>query len=214
LKREHGLAFHELDWGEKNRSAGRMFLEHALLVSDVMVEVECACRGQPGVRLLTGKSIPLPESLRANPQPFKWNAGVKDNYNLSVIPDGVFVLEFPAQPADRRHILYMLEADTGTMPVIRATLAQSSFQRKLLAYEATWTQNIHRSRLGFSRFRVLTVTTSANRVKSLVKACAELKRGQGLFLFTEVRSLLAHPQPFLLDWQSGRNGTTGRILED
>src|SRR5437763_4902484 len=43
-KKELGVAFRELSWGEKNRSVGRMFLEHALLVSDVMVTIELACR--------------------------------------------------------------------------------------------------------------------------------------------------------------------------
>jgi hypothetical protein len=35
---------------------------------------------------------------------------------------------------------FFLEADRGTMPVTRWTLSQTSFFRKLLAYEATWTQ--------------------------------------------------------------------------
>ena len=42
LKHE-GVAFQKLRWGEKNRSVGRMFLEHALLVSDIMVTIELAC---------------------------------------------------------------------------------------------------------------------------------------------------------------------------
>ncbi|MGD0410154.1 MAG: hypothetical protein ABSC18_00495, partial [Verrucomicrobiota bacterium] len=52
----------------------------------------------------------------------------------------------------------------------------------LLAYEATWATGLHRFQFGFHRFRVLTVTTSAARVESLVAACSELKRGHGLFL--------------------------------
>src|SRR6202162_6045033 len=40
LKHELGLAAHKIHWGEKNRSVGRIFLEHALLVSDVMVTLE------------------------------------------------------------------------------------------------------------------------------------------------------------------------------
>src|ERR1017187_3526401 len=35
-KRELGAAFREPSWGEKNGSVKRIFLEHALLVSDVM----------------------------------------------------------------------------------------------------------------------------------------------------------------------------------
>lgn len=37
LKQELGDAFTPVPWSEKNQAIGRMFLEHALLVSDVMV---------------------------------------------------------------------------------------------------------------------------------------------------------------------------------
>jgi hypothetical protein len=53
LKQEHGNTFHEHDWGDKNRSVGRIFLEHTLLVGDVMLAIELACR-RTGIRLLTG----------------------------------------------------------------------------------------------------------------------------------------------------------------
>src|ERR1041385_5309615 len=43
---EHGDGFRPKDWGMKNRSVGRIFLEHALLVSDVMVTVELGCRAK------------------------------------------------------------------------------------------------------------------------------------------------------------------------
>src|SRR5256885_7247820 len=39
LKQELGAAFRQLPWDQKNRSVGRIFLEHALLVSDVMVAI-------------------------------------------------------------------------------------------------------------------------------------------------------------------------------
>ena len=39
-------AIHQLDWKQKNH-VGRLFLEHALLVSDIMVAVELACRKHP-----------------------------------------------------------------------------------------------------------------------------------------------------------------------
>ena len=73
-----------------------------------------------------------------------------------MIPDRVFGLEFTGSDGQPTRAFYFLEADRATMPVKRQTLVQSSFYRKLLAYEATWTQNIHRARLGFNRFRVLT----------------------------------------------------------
>lgn len=211
LKREDGLALHELDWGEKSRFAGRMFLEHALLISDVMVALEIACRKSGRVQLLTGQDMPLPESLRAHRQPFKWNVAVKKN-KLGVIPDDAFVLEFPDQPAGRNYVLYFLEADCGTMPVMRGTLAQSSFRRKLLAYEATWQQGVHRQRFGYPRFRVLTVTTSADRVNSLVEACSQLEHGRGLFLFADQASLTGHENILSVPFQSGHAGRTEVLI--
>jgi hypothetical protein len=106
---------------------------------------------------------------------------------------------------------FFLEADRGTMPVTRRTLSQTSFYRKLLAYEATWTQNVHRTRFGFHRFRVLTVTTSAARVKSLVDACSQLERGHGLFLFADKNILSG--DVFSHVWQTGRPGETDCLLD-
>src|ERR1017187_7334077 len=64
------------------------------------------------------------------------------------------------------------------------------------------------SRFGFNRFRVLTVTTSAERVKHLIEACHQLERGQGLFLFTDLASLLAHGDILTLPWQTCQPGKT------
>jgi hypothetical protein len=51
LKQEFGIAVHPDSWSEKNHAVGRVYLEHALLVSDVMVSLELACR-KHGVKLL------------------------------------------------------------------------------------------------------------------------------------------------------------------
>lgn len=93
---------------------------------------------------------------------------------LGVIPDYVFALDFKDPSGTGQRAFFFLEADRATMPVPRENLAQTSFYRKLRAYKASWSQSIHRSQFGFHRFRVLTVTTSAERVKSLVNACHPL----------------------------------------
>jgi hypothetical protein len=213
LKQELGLAFHQLRWGEMNRSVGRIFLEHALLVSDVMVAVELACRENGEVRFLTEEQLTLPDNLTRHRQPFHWQVNVNSRLKLGVIPDRVFALEFLDQNHNRERAFFFLEADRGTMPVTRKNLSQTSFYRKLLAYEATWSQSIHRTRFGFHRFRVLTVTTSAARVQSLVDACSQLKSGYGLFLFTEIVSLLQHENIFSLPWKTGRQGETACLID-
>jgi hypothetical protein len=166
-------------WGEKNRSIGRMYLAHALLVSNVMVSLELTCR-QHDIRLLHEDELNLPIEA-----PLHWRVKIRDGTKLGVIPDRVFALEYADQNGQVQRIYYFLEADRGTMPVVREKLAQSSFYRKLLAYEATWTSKVHQRHLGIHRFRVLTVTTSEARVKSLLAACSKLQRGHGLFLFAD-----------------------------
>jgi hypothetical protein len=209
LLKQGGISIEYLRWGEKNRGVGRIYLEHALLVSEVMVALELACR-RSRVRLLTADQLPLPDGTS---QPFRWKVNMAGGVKLGVVPDRVFALDFPDEDGEHNRAFFFLEADRGTMPVIRENLNQTSFYRKLLAYEAAWSQGVHRTRFGFHRFRVLTVTKSAARVKSLVDACSQLKSGHGLFLFAD-RSALDNTELLCSSiWQSDRSGEMDSILD-
>ena len=203
LKQELGDS---LLWSEKNRAIGQIFLEHALLVSDVMVSLELACRNR-GIRLLYEDELDLP----VDKQPFQWRVKIPGGMNLGVIPDRVFALEYQDQTGQVQRAYFFLEADRGTMPVVRKHLAQTSFRRKLLAYEATWTNKVHQRHLGIPRFRVLTVTTIAARVKSLLEACSQLKRGHGLYLFAD-QSVLKKDL-FSPVWHNGKTGELSSLLD-
>jgi len=207
LKQELGEDNREVSWGEKNRAVGRIFLEHAVLVSDVMVSLELACRKHEGIKLLYEDQL----ALRSERQPFQWRVKVQGGIRLGVIPDRVFALEYTDQNARPERVHFFLEADRGTMPVVRSGLTQTSFYRKLIAYEATWTQKIHQRHLGIHRFRVLTVTTVAARVTSLLEACSQLKRGHGLFLFAD-RTVL-EKDPFSAVWRCGKSAKISALLD-
>jgi hypothetical protein len=170
-----------------------------------MVSLELVCR-QHGIRLLHEDELHLPVEA-----PLHWRVKIRDGTKLGVIPDRVFALEYADQHGSTQRVYYFLEADRGTMPIVREKLAQSSFYRKLLAYEATWTSKVHQRHLGIPRFRVLTVTTSAARVKSLLDACSRLQRGHGLFLFAD-KSVL---QRDLLSavWQCGKAATMSALVD-
>jgi DNA-binding Lrp family transcriptional regulator len=205
LEQELGIA---ATWSEKNQDVGRMFLEHAILTSDVMVAVELACRKRGNVRLLYEDQL----ALQSERNPFQWHVRVQDRgVTLGVIPDRVFALEYTDRQNKIERVYFFLEADRGTMPVVRRGLSQTSFYRKLLAYEATWAQKIHQRKLGIKRFRVLTVTTNAARVKSLIDACSRLKRGHGLFLFAD-RNVLAK-DVFSPVWQCGKSIKIAALLD-
>jgi DNA-binding Lrp family transcriptional regulator len=206
LRRELGIAVDSDAWSEKNHAVGRVFLEHALLMSDVMVSLELACR-KHGVRLLYEDELELP----VEKQPFQWWVKIQDSMKLGVIPDAVFALEYTDQNDQMQRSYFFLEADRGTMPVVRKGLAQTSFFRKLLAYEATWTNKVHQRYLGIHRFRVLAVTTIAARVQTLLEACSQLKRGHGLFLFADTSAL--EKDLFSPVWRNGKTGKLSPLLD-
>lgn len=192
LKHELALPFNKLDWKQKSY-VGRLFLEHALMVSDIMVALELACRNRPDIRLLSVADLKIPKMR----EPFQWQVDIGHGQKIGVIPDRVFGLEFNGKQS-----WYCLEADRGTMPITRGNFDQTSFQRKLLAYEATWLQNIHRTRFGWQRFRVLTVTISTQRVQGIKEACQGLAHGHGLFLFLDAAKLAEHGDVLTIPWQT------------
>lgn len=209
LSRERGIAMDRIDWSEKNRSVRGIYLAHTLGVADVMVALEVACRTTGRARLLYDDEL---RSSGTGDLSFPWRVDIEGRKNLGVIPDRVFALEYQDENNRANRAYFFLEADRGTMPVTREGLSQSSFYRKLLAYEATWSQGIHSTRFGFHRFRVLTVTTSQARVKSMVDACGQLKSGHGLFLFAD-RTILDRPEGILAaPWLTGRLGEISFIL--
>ena len=196
-------------WDTKNRNVSRVFLHHTLTAAEVMVAFEVACRAHEGVRFIPPKEVleGAPEATRCLRLPFRWQVEVRQggrSHRLGIEPDRVFGLRFEDAPENRQRAYFFLEADRGTMPVVRKGLTQTSFLRKLLAYQETWRQGLHREYLGIPNFRVLTVTTSKERVGHLVEACRPLTRGGSrLFLFADVEGL-GQGNVLTHEWVSGR----------
>jgi hypothetical protein len=172
LTRDMGIPERKINWTAKNRTITRLFMEHALVISDVMVAIESSCRKHniECIRLDSKKLL-------------KWNVTVhRDGVSTSigVVPDRVFGLKIAGTTR-----WFFLEADRATMPVERNNLQQSSFARKLLAYHETWRQKILND--SFPRFQVLTVTTTPERVRNLIAATRSVTagKGAGLFLFAD-----------------------------
>jgi hypothetical protein len=185
LEKTCGVLRRKVDWSAKNRSVTRYFLEHTLAVADVMVALEVACRNRDGVRIKTDDEANV-----------KWSVAVNDrgkSAHLPVVPDKIFKVEFPATPNVSIHIL--LEVDRATMPVMRHTLKQTSVYRKFVAYQKVWRDKRH-TEFGMDRVRVLTVTTTPERVMNLIQAVRHLReKTPGLFLFTHAANLVLNPDP-------------------
>lgn len=193
----------------KNRNLSRIFLGHTLAVAEVMVAFEVACRGCEGVQFIPPEEVLVgaPEATRRLRLPFRWQVEVRHGdrpYRLGVEPDRVFGLQFDGMPENRRRAYFFLEADRGTMPVVRKGLAQTSVLRKFIAYQETWRRGLHRAHLGIPNFRVLAVTTSEERVKRFMAACHSLfGRDSRLFLFTFMDPL-RQGDILMHEWTNGR----------
>lgn len=184
LKQQSVPGICHLRWGEKNRNVGRTYLEHVLLVSKIMVAIEVACR-HAGARLLYEPEL-LSDSGTQGQTHFHWRVQLRAGQSLGVIPDRTFALEFTAPSGNVTRTHFFLEADRGTMPIVRENLTQTSLLRKFLSYQTTWSNGLHRELFGFKRFRILTITPSPVRLQGMINACQSLKRGRGLFLFADI----------------------------
>jgi hypothetical protein len=204
-----------LRWDTKNRNLSRVFLHHTLAVAEVMVAFEVACRCREGVQFIPPEEViaGAPASTQRLRLPFRWQVDVRRDgkiHRFGVEPDRVFGLRFEGQPENRNLAFFFLEADRGTMPVVRKGLGETSFLRKLLGYQETWRQSLHITHLGIPNFRVLTVTTSRERVEHLVETCRSRFGGSRLFLFID-RESLGSGDILTYEWVNGR-GKLARLL--
>lgn len=187
-----GLEAADVDWTRKNDLAGRQFIQHTLAIADVRVALQRAIRERPGFQLLQPKQLleTAPAETRRRERPWTWRAKVHHNdttLELGVAPDYPFAILYP----DGRFRAFLVECDRGTMPVDRANLMQTSLKRKFLAYTAAKRAELHQRQFGWKAFRVLMVTTNAQRADNVlasIRACVH-EHGRGLFLIADRQSL-------------------------
>ena len=112
---------------------------------------------------------------------------------IGVVPDLVFGLQLAK--AERRN--FMVEIDRGTMPVRRSDPEQTNFESKMRVYLAAHGAKQHERQFGWKNFRVLTVTTDRQRMRTMQTALREMhvprSAGPALFLFATFIELRADP---------------------
>jgi hypothetical protein len=119
-----------------------------------------------------------------------------------VIPDALFGLQIDNE-AER---FFMLEIERGEMPVERyKNLNGTYFAKKMLTYYEANRQQRHVHDLGIGNFRVLAVTTTAQRIERMLAALKGITYGKGsnMFLFTD-ETKLAASNPLDVGWVSGK----------
>jgi hypothetical protein len=194
-----------LDGIDKERGAGWRFVEHTVAIAEFMVRLELAARGRNDLRIVERGDI-LEDAPKSNRDRLvRVEASIRLGGTLrrnAVVPDAFFGLRFN----DEEESYFMLEIDRGEMPVERYRNAQRTyFAKKMLTYYEANRQRRHVHDLGLENFRVLTVTTNADRVERMLSALDGLTEGRGsnMFLFTDQTSLIAR-NPLDVEWVSGK----------
>ena len=81
LARAYGYSVPRLDWNARNRHTTRLFLEHALMISEIIVALELAARSISGVRILH------------HDETSKWKIPMRGSAPITVIPDALFFIQ-------------------------------------------------------------------------------------------------------------------------
>lgn len=205
MRRAHNLPFERMVWGRAGKDVGRVFLEHTLLIAEVVLAIEGAA-AQPagGVNFISSEALYGATASKRGREPFQWSTTV-NGQRIGLIPDAVFALDFSTENGLPDRLIICLEADRGTMPVTRQRSPhRSHISRKLSAYAALWRNGAFAKRFGTQRLLVLTVTESADRAENIRQAVAQLPHGRGLFRTLTTTALLANPAAFLLKAGAGR----------
>jgi hypothetical protein len=129
-------------------------------------------------------------------------------YELGVAPDYVFAVGYP----DRRFRAFLVECDRGTMPVDRGDLSQTSLKRKFLTYTAAKHHGQHTRQYGWKAFRVLVITSSAQRAANILATIRECvhEHERALFLVAD-RVSLTGTDIFSHPWRDARGQTHALI---
>jgi DNA-binding Lrp family transcriptional regulator len=213
LAERDGLNFANLEWSRKNREAGRPFIEHQIAIADFQVALHRAVRERSGVQLLDASDIlaASPMATREARNPFLLRAKLSHRgwtHDIGAVPDLVFGLRF----SDGSRRCFMVEIDRGTMPVTRADINQTSFERKMRVYLTAHAAGQHQRQFGWKTFRVVTLTSDYHRKESMIKAAQRLhvlhSPGPSLFLFAAFDELRAG-DPIAYPWQGG----AGRVVQ-
>jgi hypothetical protein len=226
LSVELDLPVSTVNWTAKNNELkSGFFLEHTLMVAQFMIMVQLACRKAKGVEFISREDVVnrRAEPFFANDKELGFDVhlflrkGQQKSFTISVVPDAAFGLRFMDKPRGKNESFFFVEIDRATMPVRRVNLLRSSFYKKMFGYHHAWKEDVFEKTFHFRNARVLTVTTSRERIENMIEVGRQLdtrRKGLGMFLFVpqDIMSLEDPEVLFRRIWRSG-NGKKCSILD-
>ena len=205
------------NWSDKNRAVKRTHIHHRLRIGDLDDCVERTAHLIPSIKIIRDDDIltTAPRVTQQDPKPWLWQTRLRlpdgSLRFVKALPDTVFGLDL----TDRRKRYYFFcEADRGTMPVVRTKQKSSSVARKFEAYLAGFNAELHQTRYGINNLRFLIVTTSQDRIETMIKALSLIgdKSDTRMFLFADFNQITAAPHILAVPWLNGR-GESAALLD-
>ena len=176
-------------------TAHRQF-QHSLMICEVLASLDLGIRADPRLRLISWPEILMraPEQTREFTTPLR----IPVPSGGYLVPDGLFGIEYRA--SDRKvYRFFALEADRGTMPVVRSNDSQTSYLGKIAAYREIIAHQLFKTHWGIPNLLVLTVTGGEVRAQEIMARLQEKTGESAAFLFKAVGTIdLTTPAPQLL----------------
>lgn len=188
---------------------------HELMICDILASIEIGVRADPDLRFISWQEIlaKAPEATRRSQTPFEIPVSVsyalpRTNHvqrcDKPLIPDALWGLEY-AKDGVKSYRFFVLEADRRSEPIVRSTLHQTSYLRKILQYREIAARGIYKTHWGLPNLLVLTVTTNEQHMRNIMQMVDEVTGGKGssFLLFKTMPSLASlerapEPTPDLL----------------
>jgi Replication-relaxation len=94
MRREFDVPFSKMVWSRSDGSVGRIFLEHTLMVAEILISVAERCKSTDNVKFIAGEEL---QSSKQKQGQFRWQATINGK-RLGLIPDAAFALDFMDKP--------------------------------------------------------------------------------------------------------------------
>jgi len=210
-----GFDLERLDHVSKNERVGAEFILHTVGIADAMLRfhLDAASHGVSEV-LEQHELLPLlPDRTRALAQPFLWPvAAVPFNgatFDINLVPDRLFSL---IVPGGRINLVYEHNRSLTIRPNA-PNFRRNTAAWKICGYFEGFRRNLHASRWGFERMRVLTTETTRERALKHAALTRDLThdRFPGLFLVSDIDTLRSNG-PYARDTWINQRGEPAALL--
>lgn len=182
-------------------------IPHTVAATEFVLQTALAARTPNAPRLIHQSDLVLPEKTRALERPFRFRVPFQEDFqtlSLNVDPDILFSVLYP----DNYQHNFCVEIDLKSETIAKRrngkiVFAKSTFARKQKGFFLGRKEGRHREQWGWQGFRVLTLTTSEARIRSMLQSQEEVTNhsARDFFLYSTFDRVKRH-SPFAPIWIS------------